>query len=69
MKAPAVQKTSTPSNKGDKEIKPIIIDDTPTVIDLDDTLDMDNQSQNTKTKLSWNLTRPGVSLITYPNLS
>ena len=42
-------------------MKPIIIDDTPTVIDLDDTLDIDNQSQNTKTKFPWNLTRPGLS--------
>ena len=65
VKTPAVQKASTPSNKREKEIKPIVIDDTPTVIDLDDTPDIDDQSQNTKTKLPWNLTRPGVSQTTY----
>ena len=48
MKTPTVQKASTPSNKREKEIKPIVIDDIPTVIDLDDTLDIDDQSQNTK---------------------
>ena len=66
VKAPAVQKTSTPSNKREKEMKPIINDDTLTVIDLDDTLDIENQAQNTKPKLPWNLTRPGVSQTTYP---
>ena len=68
MKTPAVQKASTPSNKREKEIKPIVIDDIPTVIDLDDTQDIDNQSQNTKTKLPWNLTRPRVSQTTYSQL-
>ena len=43
MKTPAVQKASTPSNKKEKEMKPIIIDDTPTVIDIDDMLGVDNQ--------------------------
>ena len=65
VKTPTVQKASTPPNKREKEIKPIVIDDTPTVIDLDDTPDIDDQSQNTKTKLPWNLTRPGVSQTTY----
>ena len=47
VKAPAVQWTTTPSNKRRKEIKPVVIDDTPTIIDSDDKQDMDTQSQNT----------------------
>ena len=48
VKTPTIQKASTPSNKGEKEMKPIIIDDTPTVIDIDDMLGIDSQPQNTK---------------------
>ena len=40
VKTPAVQKALTPSNKEDKETKPIIFDDAPTIIDLDDILDL-----------------------------
>ena len=65
MKTSTGQKALTPSNKGEKGIKPIIIADTPTVIDLDDILHVDNQSQSPKSKLPWNLTRPGVNQTTY----
>ena len=64
VKAPTAQKASTPSNKGEKEMKPIIID-TLTVVDTDGTLGVNSQPQNTKTKLLWNLTNPGVNQNTY----
>ena len=48
VKAPAVQGTTTPSNKRRKEIKPVVIDDTLTIIDSDDKQDIDTQSQNTQ---------------------
>ena len=65
VKTPAAQKVSTPSNKREKEMELIIIDDTLTVIDIDDMLGVDNQPQNTNTKLPWNLTNPGINQTTY----
>ena len=65
METPAIQKASIPSNKREKEIKAIVIDDTLTIIDLDDRPDIDTQSQNTQAKFPWNLTRPGVRQTTY----
>ena len=60
VKIPPVQGTTTSSDKIRKEIKLLVIDDTPTIIDSDDKLDIDTQSQNTQTKLPMDLTRPGV---------
>ena len=55
-KAPTVQGTTTISSNGRrKETKPIVINDnTPIVINLDNKLDIDTQSQNT------HVTRPGA---------
>ena len=57
VKTPAVQGATKSSNTRMKEIKPVVIDDTPTIIDLDDKLDIDTQSQNTQTRLPCDLTR------------
>ena len=56
VKAPAVQGTTAiSSHKRWKETKPIVINDnTPIVINLDNKLDIDTQSQNTR------VTRPGA---------
>ena len=51
-----------------KEIKPIIIDDTPTIIDLYTKTELDTQSQDgTMTKATNNLVRPGTEGTMYPN--
>ena len=56
------------TEKTRKEIKPIIIDDTPTIIDLDTKTGLDTQSQeDTMTKTPNNLVRPGTEGTTYPN--
>ena len=49
-----------PLDKRRKEIKPVVINDTLTIIDSDDKPDIDTQSQNTQTKLPSDLTRSGV---------
>ena len=59
-RAPTVQGATKSSNKRRKEIKPVVINDTPTIIDSDDKLQIDIQTQNTKTRLPCDLTRPGV---------
>ena len=60
VKTPTKQGTTTSSDKRRKEIKPVVIDDTLTIIESDGKLDIDTQSQNTQTKLPCDLTRPGV---------
>ena len=58
VKAPAVQKASNPSNKEEKEIKPIIIYDTPIT---NDTLSVNSQHNCTKAKLPTSLTTPEIN--------
>ena len=58
VKAPAVQKVPNPLNKGEKEMKPIIIDDTPIT---NDTLSVNNQHNCTKAKLPTSLTTPEIN--------
>ena len=56
------------TGKTRKEIKPIIIDDTPTIIDLDTKTGLDTQSQDcTMTETLNNLVRPGTEGTMYPN--
>ena len=57
VKAPAMQKASNPSSKGEKEIKPIIIDDTPITSDMSS---VNNRQDCMKTKLPINLTTPDI---------
>ena len=64
VKAPAMQKASNPSNKGEKEIKPIIIDDTPITNDM---LSVNSQQNCMKAKLPTNLTTPEINQ-SYPQL-
>ena len=47
-----------------REVKPIVIDDTPIVIDLDTKLDLDTQVQNTVVTQQYDTTRSGVRLLT-----
>ena len=61
VKALAVQKASTPSNKGEKEMKPIIVDDTLIVVDMDGMLGVNSQPQCTKAKFPCNLTTPEIN--------
>ena len=58
VKAPTMQKASNPSNKGEKEIKPIIIDDTPITNDM---LSVDSQQNCTKAKSPTSLTNPQIN--------
>ena len=57
-----MQKASNPSNKGEKEMKIIIIDDTPVT---DAMLSVNSQQKCTKAKLLSNLTTPEINQ-TYP---
>ena len=58
VKAPSMQKASNPSNKGEKETKPLITDDTPIT---NDTLSVNSQQNCTKAKLPTNLTTPEIN--------
>ena len=60
VKTPGVQGATMSSNTRRKEIKPVVINDTLTIIDSDDKPNIDTQSQNTQAKLPCDLTRPGV---------
>ena len=53
-----MQRASTLLNKGEKDMKPIIIDDTPIT---DDMLGVNDQQKCTKAKLLSNLTIPGIN--------
>ena len=60
-KLPDVCSSTISSGKTRKEIKPIVIDDTPTIIDSDTKTGLDTQSQDaTVTKTPNNLIRPGT---------
>ena len=58
VKVPAMQKASNPSNKREREIKPIIIDDTPIINDV---LSVNMQQNCTKAKLPTSLTTPATN--------
>ena len=60
VKTSIVQGATTSSRKRRKEVKPVVINDTLTIIDSDDKPNIDTQSQNTQTKLPCDLTKPGV---------
>ena len=67
-KIPNVCGSTRSSGKTRKETKPIIIDDTPTTIDLDTKTGLDTQSQNaTVTKTPDNSIRPGMRGASYPD--
>ena len=58
VKAPAEQKTSNLSNKGEQEIKPIIIEDTQTIPDL---LSDNNQQNCTQARETINLKTTAIN--------
>ena len=62
VREPAVQSTAKSSDKRGRrrEVKPIVIDNTPIVIHLDTKLDLDTQVQNAIVTQQYNPTRPGV---------
>ena len=61
-----VHSSTRSTGKTRKEIKPIMIDDTPTIIDLDTKTGLDTQSQDdTMTKTPNNIVRPGTRGVSY----
>ena len=58
VRVPTVQKAPNPSNRGEQEIKPIIIDDTQTTSDL---LSVNNQQYCTKARRPTNLKTPEIN--------
>ena len=58
VKAPAVQKTSNSSSRGEQEIKSIIIDDTQTT---PDSLSVNNQQNCTQFRKPPNLRNPEIN--------
>ena len=62
IKIPAVQDTAKSSDKTGRrrEVKSIVIDDTPIVIDLDTKLDLETLVQNAVVTQQYDPTRPGV---------
>ena len=61
VKIPPVWDTTKSSDKTERrEIKPVVIEDTPIVIDLDAKLDLDTQVQNAVVTQQYDPTRPGV---------
>ena len=64
VKAPTEQKASNPSNRGEQELKPIIIDDTQTTLDL---LSVHSQQNYTQARKLTNLKTPEINQ-PYPQL-
>ena len=68
VKAHDVHSGARSTGKTRKEIKPIIIDDTLTIIDLDTKTGLDTKSKDdTMIKAPNNLVRPGIEGTMYPN--